>query len=196
MASMPLVVAYPLMKRLIDLPQLWLGMVFNWGALVGWTAVKGGMDIALIGPLYASGICWTLIYDTIYAHQDKIDDVKAGVKSSALYFGDNTKQYLSMIGAGMVGSLTFTGYLSGLGLPYYLITVLGSGAHIGWQLTTVDLDKPEDCRKKFISNQWLGLLIFLGIVAGRAYGEDNESAAPKPKPKPKLKPNPKPKKDE
>jgi 4-hydroxybenzoate polyprenyltransferase len=86
-ASLPLVVAYPLMKRFFDYPQLVLGVCFNWGAFMGWAAVHGGMDYNVVLPLYASGVAWTIGYDTLYAHQDKEDDAKLGLKSTAITFG-------------------------------------------------------------------------------------------------------------
>ena len=94
LGSIPLVLAYPFMKRLSHWPQAWLGLTFNWGALVGWAAVHG--EVA--GPayaLYAAGIAWTLGYDTVYAHQDKEDDALAGVKSTALLFGAGTPLWVS-----------------------------------------------------------------------------------------------------
>ncbi|GER56848.1 4-hydroxybenzoate octaprenyltransferase [Striga asiatica] len=93
-SSLLLVFSYPLMKRLTFWPQAYLGLTFNWGALLGWAAVKGSLDPTVVLPLYASGVFWTLIYDTIYAHQDKEDDVKVGVKSTALRFGDSTKEWI------------------------------------------------------------------------------------------------------
>ena len=86
-ASLPLVVAYPLMKRFFDYPQLVLGLCFNWGAFMGWAAVHGSLDYGVILPLYASGVAWTIGYDTLYAHQDKDDDAKLGLKSTAITFG-------------------------------------------------------------------------------------------------------------
>ncbi|KAI8078053.1 UbiA prenyltransferase family-domain-containing protein, partial [Gilbertella persicaria] len=89
-SSLSLVVTYPLMKRITYWPQTVLGLAFNWGALLGWSAMIGSLDLAVVGPLYVGGVCWTLVYDTIYAHQDKKDDVKVGVKSTALRFGQKT----------------------------------------------------------------------------------------------------------
>ena len=86
LCSIPLIVAYPFMKRITWWPQIWLGLTFNWGALVAWSAVKGSLDWQVF-VLYGSGVAWTLGYDTIYAHQDKDDDALIGVKSSALWLG-------------------------------------------------------------------------------------------------------------
>ena len=86
-SSLALVVTYPLMKRVTGWTQAFLGLTFNWGALLGWAAVRGACDWTVVLPLYFGGVAWTLVYDTIYAHQDKKDDVLAGIKSTALTFG-------------------------------------------------------------------------------------------------------------
>jgi len=161
-SSMALVVTYPLMKRITYWPQVFLGLTFNWGALLGWSAVKGSCDWSVVLPLYCAGVMWTLIYDTIYAHQDKVDDVLVGVKSTALLFGEDTKKYLTGFSIAMVSGLCLTGYFSDQMLLYYL-SVAGVAAHLAWQISTVDLNS-SDCNSKFRSNKWLGLLLFAGIV--------------------------------
>ncbi|XP_077984601.1 4-hydroxybenzoate polyprenyltransferase, mitochondrial-like [Glandiceps talaboti] len=159
------IATYPLMKRITYWPQLYLGMTFNWGALMGWAAVQGSIDWSVVIPLYASGIAWTLLYDTIYAHQDKKDDIKIGIKSTALRLADNTKLALSGFSGAMVAGLVVSGIANEQTWPYYL-TVAATTAHLARQIYTVDLDNPKDCWDKFDSNKYLGLLIFLGIVAG------------------------------
>ncbi|KAL2900539.1 4-hydroxybenzoate polyprenyltransferase mitochondrial [Bienertia sinuspersici] len=119
-------------------PQAFLGLTFNWGALLGWTAVRGSLDPYIVLPLYMSGVCWTLVYDTIYAHQDKEDDLKVGVKSTALRFGDVTKEWLTGFGFACISSLALSGYNAHLGWPYYACLTAGSG-HVAWQIYTVDL---------------------------------------------------------
>ena len=93
-------------------PQAFLGLTFNWGVLLGYAAVHGHLDFAAVLPLYAHGICWTLVYDTIYAHQDKSDDIVVGIKSTALLFGDNTKAYLAGFAGTSISCLALTGGLS------------------------------------------------------------------------------------
>ncbi|GJM95717.1 hypothetical protein PR202_ga12494 [Eleusine coracana subsp. coracana] len=132
--------SYPLMKRITYWPQAYLGFAMNWGAILGWIAIKGSLDYAIILPMYAGAICWTLVYDTIYAHQDRKDDLKAGVKSTAIKFGHNTKYWLSAFGAACIGSLALSGYNAGLGL---------SSATM------------------FVSNKWFGAYIFGGILFGQ-----------------------------
>lgn len=92
-------------------PQAFLGVTFNWGALLGYAAVQGSCDWPIVLPLYCGGVCWTLVYDTIYAHQDKLDDVKAGVKSTALLFGEQTRPWLSGFAAGSAGLWALSGML-------------------------------------------------------------------------------------
>ncbi|KAJ1028811.1 hypothetical protein NDA16_001976 [Ustilago loliicola] len=107
-SSLGVVVLYPLMKRVTYWPQLVLGFAFNWGAMLGWSAVAGAVDWAVVLPLYAGSIFWTLVYDTIYAHQDKTDDVHAGVKSTALLLADKTKPVLSAFSAATIGLFTYS----------------------------------------------------------------------------------------
>ncbi|XP_028270113.1 4-hydroxybenzoate polyprenyltransferase, mitochondrial [Parambassis ranga] len=167
-ASLSLVVIYPLMKRITYWPQFVLGLTFNWGALLGWSAVKGSCDWSVCLPLYISGVMWTLIYDTIYAHQDKEDDIKVGVKSTALRFQEHTKPWLCGFTVAMMSGLVVAGINSGQTFPYY--AVLGTVAtHLAHQIYTLDINKPENCWKEFVSNRNLGLLLFLGIVAGNLW---------------------------
>ncbi|SPO24635.1 related to COQ2 -para-hydroxybenzoate--polyprenyltransferase [Ustilago trichophora] len=107
-SSLGVVVLYPLMKRITYWPQLVLGFAFNWGAMLGWSAVAGTVDWSVVLPLYAGSIFWTLVYDTIYAHQDKTDDVHAGVKSTALLFGEKTRPVLSAFSAGTIGLFAYS----------------------------------------------------------------------------------------
>ncbi|KAF7081660.1 hypothetical protein CFC21_085579 [Triticum aestivum] len=165
-SSLLLVFSYPLMKRFTFWPQAYLGLTFNWGALLGWAAIRGSLDPAVILPLYTAGICWTLVYDTIYAHQDKEDDLKVGVKSTALRFGDLTKQWISAFGAASIGSLALSGYNAELAWPYYPL-LTAAAAHLAWQISTVDLSDRADCNRKFVSNKWFGALVSSGILLGR-----------------------------
>ncbi|KAM0854868.1 hypothetical protein ACQ4PT_050152 [Festuca glaucescens] len=165
-SSLLLVFSYPLMKRFTFWPQAYLGLTFNWGALLGWAAIKESLDPAVILPLYTAGICWTLVYDTIYAHQDKEDDLKVGVKSTALRFGDSTKKWISAFGAASIGGIALSGYNAELGWPYYPL-LTAAAAQLAWQISTVDLSDRADCNRKFVSNKWFGALVFSGILFGR-----------------------------
>ncbi|KAL0417031.1 UNVERIFIED_CONTAM: 4-hydroxybenzoate polyprenyltransferase, mitochondrial [Sesamum latifolium] len=165
-SSLLLVFSYPLMKRFTFWPQAYLGLTFNWGALLGWAAVKGSLDPAVVLPLYASGVFWTLVYDTIYAHQDKEDDRRVGVKSTALRFGDSTKEWVTGFGIACIGSLALSGYNANLEWPYYTFLAAAS-AQLAWQILTVDLASRADCNRKFCSNKWFGAIVCSGILFGR-----------------------------
>jgi 4-hydroxybenzoate polyprenyltransferase len=163
-AVLALIATYPFMKRITWWPQLFLGLNFNWGALIGWTAVTG----ALAWPpvlLYLGGICWTLGYDTIYAHQDKEDDARIGVKSSALALGPRTRPFLFACYAAAVVLWTAAGIVAGLGSLFFLV-LAAAFAHLLWQAARVDTENPADCLAKFRSNRLVGWLMLAGIVLG------------------------------
>lgn len=164
-SSIFLVTMYPLMKRITHWPQFVLGMTFNWGALMGYAAVHGDIVWEICLPLYAAGISWTIIYDTIYAHQDRVDDIAAGIKSTAIRFGKNTKTWLTGFSVVMASGLLSTGIVCDLAWPYYASLSLVT-AHVGHQIYTLNIDDPTDCAKKFISNHYVGLIIFAGILLG------------------------------
>lgn len=164
-SSLGLVILYPLMKRITYWPQVILGLTFNWGAFLGWAAIHGSVDLGVCLPLYLAGTCWTIFYDTIYAHQDKVDDALLGIKSTAIKFGDNTKLWLSGFGTSMVGGLVLSGMSAGIGWPYYA-SVAAVASHLASQVYKLDIDNPTDCANKFISNHQVGLILFLGIVLG------------------------------
>nr|XP_032528057.1 4-hydroxybenzoate polyprenyltransferase, mitochondrial-like [Danaus plexippus plexippus] len=160
-----LVIIYPLAKRFTNYPQLFLGATFNWGALLGYSAICGSMDLSVCLPLYISAMAWTVLYDTIYAHQDKQDDARLGIKSTALTFGDHTKPALTASLAVSLCGLTLAGVNAGLNGWYY--TGLGVYMlHAGRQIYTLNPDNPTDCADKFKSNSMVGLIILLGILAG------------------------------
>jgi len=163
--SLALVFTYPLMKRVTWWPQFFLGLAFNWGALMGYAAVADGLAIAP-AILYAAGILWTLGYDTIYAHQDKEDDVLIGVKSSALRLGAKTRPALFTFYAGTTALLAVGGIVAGLAWPYFVLLACGA-VQLAWQAWDVDLDHPGDCLAKFKSNRLFGWLVLAGIVAGQ-----------------------------
>ena len=120
-SSLPLVVVYPLMKRYTNWPQLVLGLTFNWGAWMGWAATHGSMDYSVIGPLYLSGVTWTLVYDTIYANQDKADDTRLGLKSTALTFGSDEARHKQILHgfAALTGmQWLLAGYATDMSLAY------------------------------------------------------------------------------
>eukprot|EP00095_Tigriopus_kingsejongensis_P007364 maker-scaffold1571_size35388-snap-gene-0.5 protein:Tk07364 transcript:maker-scaffold1571_size35388-snap-gene-0.5-mRNA-1 annotation:"4-hydroxybenzoate mitochondrial" len=176
-SSMGLVVLYPVMKRFTYWPQLVLGLAFNWGTLLGWSAVQGSCDWSVCAPLYVAGISWTIIYDTIYAHQDKYDDLVLGIKSTALKFGDHTKQWLTAFSTAMISSLVLSGTACDQTWPYYT-AVAAISLHLTRQIYTLDINDPSDCAKKFVSNRRVGLVLFLGVLLGTYLKEGNPSAVP------------------
>ncbi len=162
-ASLLLVFTYPLMKRITYWPQFVLGLAFNWGALLGWAAVAGGLAWAP-ALLYAGGIAWTLGYDTIYAHQDKEDDILVGVKSTALKLGAATRPWLAGFYAAAVALFAAAGIADGLGWPFYAALALGA-VQLAWQVADVDLDDAADCLVKFKSNRYFGWILVAGLFA-------------------------------
>jgi 4-hydroxybenzoate polyprenyltransferase len=163
-AVLGLVATYPFMKRITWWPQVFLGLNFNWGALIGWTAVTGTLAWPPV-LLYLGGILWTVGYDTIYAHQDKEDDARIGIKSSALALGDRTRPWLFAFFGGAVLLWGTAGAAAGLGVPYW-IALIGAALQLGWQAVQVSTEDPADCLAKFRSNRIVGWLLLAGIVAG------------------------------
>ncbi|XP_008947346.1 PREDICTED: 4-hydroxybenzoate polyprenyltransferase, mitochondrial, partial [Merops nubicus] len=143
-------------------------LTFNWGALLGWSAIRGSCEWSVCLPLYFAGVMWTLVYDTIYAHQDKRDDVVVGVKSTALRLAGHTKPWLAGFSLAMLLGMGLAGLSCHQTLPYYA-AVAAAGAHLARQIYTLDIDNPEDCWKKFVSNRTIGVLLFTGIVLGNLW---------------------------
>ena len=191
LASLGLVAAYPFMKRITWWPQAWLGLTFNWGALLGFSAAAGagpafwrGMaghvlrnpsllrDVAADGALhlpaillYASGVFWTLGYDTIYAIQDLEDDALAGVKSSARRLGDQAPMAILGFYLAALAMLLGMGAAAGFGSLYFL-GLIAYGVHLFSQARRVRMDDPAKALRLFQSNAFAGLLLVLAIAAG------------------------------
>jgi len=162
-ALLPLAV-YPFMKRFVYFPQLFMGFAFNWGALLGWAAVRGELSLAP-GLLYIAGIFWTLGYDTIYAHQDKDDDVIVGIKSLAVKLGELTRPWIAGFYILTVLFILSAGYVANIGWAFYPAMILPI-LHLVWQVRTVDFDNAKDCLSKFRLNRDFGFLVFLAFVIG------------------------------
>lgn len=174
-SSMLLVTTYPLMKRITYWPQLMLGFTFNWGALLGYSAITGSVDIPICAPLYLAGVCWTIFYDTIYAYQDRKDDLQLGIKSTAIKFDNNAKFWLSGFASTMVGSLLLSGVMNSMAWPYYGALGLLS-THLATQIVTLNIDNPYDCASKFISNAQVGVILFIGIMLGTLFKKNKDSS--------------------
>jgi len=162
-SSLSVVTIYPFMKRITHWPQAVLGLAFNWGALLGWSAVAGEVNWEVCLPLYAAGVCWTLVYDTIYAHQDKLDDVRVGIHSTALLFGAHSRSVLSAFSLSSISLVTYAGYLNGHGSPFYMGIGLAA-AQLTRVLYQTDLNSRPSCWKGFVGCGWAGLWIWLGAL--------------------------------
>lgn len=155
--SLVLVALYPWMKRITYWPQLFLGLAFNWGALLGWTALKGELAPAPL-ILYGAGIFWTLGYDTFYAFQDLEDDLRIGVKSTALRFQKTPRLFLTSMYAGLQGCLFFLGFLQNSSFHYFSAVALLSGPLYG-QVVLFDSTDKKQALELFRFNRWIGVLI-------------------------------------
>jgi 4-hydroxybenzoate polyprenyltransferase len=158
LASLAVVVIYPFMKRITYWPQIFLGLAFSWGALMGWPAELGRLNWPAL-LLYIGAISWVIGYDTIYAHQDREDDLMIGIKSTALLFGETTWRMLAGFYAGAVILIAAAGLAAGGGL-IFLLGMLAFAAHLAWQVLRLDVNDPAHCLKLFKSNRDAGLILF------------------------------------
>jgi 4-hydroxybenzoate polyprenyltransferase len=161
-ASLATVVIYPFMKRITYWPQIFLGLAFSWGALMGWAAGFGRLDWPAV-VLYLGSIAWVIGYDTIYAHQDREDDALVGIKSTALLFGDRTRPMLAVFFAAAVVLIGVAGYGAGGGIAFWL-GLAAFGGHLAWQVERIDVADAALCLKLFRSNRDAGLILFIGIA--------------------------------
>ena len=165
-ASLLVVVIYPFMKRITYWPQIFLGLAFSWGALMGWPAAFGRLDWPAI-VLYAGSILWVIGYDTIYAHQDRDDDLLIGIKSTALLFGDRTPTMLATFYAGAIVLIAAAGFMAGGGIMF-TIGIVAFAAHLAWQVARLDIDDPAHCLMLFKSNRDAGLILFGAMLLDTA----------------------------
>ena len=156
-ASLLIVAIYPFMKQITNWPQLVLGFAFNWGALMGWSAVQGSLSWPPTA-IYAGGIFWTLAYDTIYAHQDRGDDVFIGVKSTALHFGESTKGWLIGFFVASLLSIDMALWLAGATFIAHMGVALAA-LHAAWQIKRFETNNSALCLHLFKSNRIFGLII-------------------------------------
>lgn len=165
LASIPLVLLYPFAKRVTWWPQAVLGLTFNWGALVGWTAITRTLDLPAL-LLYAAGFFWTLGYDTVYAHQDREDDARVGVKSTARLFGARSRIWIAGFYAATIALLLAAGLSAGL--PWiYAALLLVPAAMLAYQLADVDFDDPASCLRHFRFHRDVGLVVCAALAVGR-----------------------------
>jgi 4-hydroxybenzoate polyprenyltransferase len=166
LASLLVVVIYPFMKRITYWPQIFLGLAFSWGALMGWPAAFGRLDWPAL-VLYAGSICWVIGYDTIYAHQDREDDLLIGIKSTALLFGERTPSMLAGFYACAVALIAAAGFMAGGGM-IFAAGLIAFGAHLAWQVTRLDIDDAAHCLMLFKSNRDAGLILFGAMLIDAA----------------------------
>ena len=152
------------MKRVTWWPQAFLGITFNWGALVGYAAVAGELDLATL-LLYLGGIFWTLGYDTIYAHQDKEDDALIGVRSTARLLGDATPLWLWGFYGAMLACLAAAGLLAGKN-PLFFLGLVAAALLLGRQVTEARLDDSAFCLEQFRAHRLIGIVVFAALVGG------------------------------
>lgn len=164
-ASLVLVVTYPAMKRLTWWPQAFLGVTFNWGVLMGHAAACGTISAAAL-VLYAGAVCWTLGYDTIYAHQDRDDDALIGVRSTALLFGEATRPFLAVCYAASVVLMLVAGQLAGLSV-WYFVGLSVAAVLLARQVSAIDIHNGALCGRLFRANREVGIVIAVAVILGR-----------------------------
>ena len=162
LCSLLVVAIYPFMKRFTYWPQIVLGLAFSYGALMGWPAAFGRLDWPAI-VLYAGSISWVIGYDTIYAHQDREDDLLIGIKSTALLFGENTRPMLAAFYAGAVVLIGAAGLMAGGGL-IFVLGLIAFAVHLAWQVMRLDINDSAHCLKLFKSNRDAGMILFAAML--------------------------------
>lgn len=161
-ASLLLVLIYPFMKRFTNWPQLVLGLAFNWGALVGWSSLLHSLAAPAL-LLYVGCVAWTIGYDTIYAHQDKEDDLMLGLKSTALHFGEATPAWVGGFYLAALVLWSIAAFLAGAHLVAF-VALVAIGLHFAWQVAGLDTDDAENCLLRFRSNRDVGIMLLAGLM--------------------------------
>ncbi|EKM58175.1 uncharacterized protein PHACADRAFT_116866 [Phanerochaete carnosa HHB-10118-sp] len=164
MGIFPFHALYPLMKRWTYWPQAWLGFAMNWGYPVAWFAVTDNVPVHVVCAFFFGTVCWTIVYDTIYACQDREDDVHAGVKSTALLFGAYVRPILIGFTLAFLALLLAAGHANHQGVPYFVLSCGGAALHFAWQFATWTPDVPADGGRKFNANGLTGLIIWSGML--------------------------------
>ena len=166
LASMPLAFSYPLMKRFTYWPQLFLGITFNYGLILGWTAINENISILPI-IFYLGAIFWTLGYDTIYGYQDIKDDEIIGVKSTSIKFKNNPKKILILCYLITIISLIITGILMNFNHFYFILLIVPFFHLFFFQILKFNKNNPDNFLKIFRSNNIFGFLIFINLIIGK-----------------------------
>jgi 4-hydroxybenzoate polyprenyl transferase len=166
LCSMPLAFTYPLMKRFTYWPQLFLGITFNYGLILGWICIKNQLDVVAI-LLYFGAIFWTLGFDTIYGFQDIKDDEIIGIKSTSIKFKKKPKLFLFLCYLIFISSLITVGFFMNFSYLFYFFSLIIATQLIFFQIYKLDFKNPKNCLQIFKSNNFLGLLVFLNILIGK-----------------------------
>ena len=166
LASMPLAFTYPLMKRFTYWPQLFLGITFNYGLILGWSSISSNVEYIPI-IFYFGAIFWTLGYDTIYGFQDIKDDEIIGLKSTSIKFKNDPYTFLYLCYSIFTISLIVVGYLLKMNIFYYIMLVPVIFQMFYLQLYKLNISNPSICLKTFKSNNFLGILIFITLAVGK-----------------------------
>ena len=166
LGSMPLAFAYPLMKRFTYWPQLFLGITFNYGLILGWTAINNQIDLVPV-IFYLGAIFWTLGYDTIYGYQDIKDDEIIGLKSTSIKFKDRAKKFLISCYLVLILILILIGYMMNFSKFYYFFLTVPFYHLFILQIKVFDQKNPNSCLKAFKSNNLFGLIILISILIGK-----------------------------
>ncbi|MEH2920557.1 4-hydroxybenzoate octaprenyltransferase [Samsonia erythrinae] len=163
-AGLVLAWVYPFMKRVSHLPQLVLGAAFGWSIPMAYAAVSESLP-ASCWMMFLAYVCWTVAYDTQYAMVDRDDDLKIGVKSTAILFGRFDNAIIGLLQLGMLGLLLALGNLSGLGMPYYIALLVSAGMFVYQQVLTAGRER-DACFKAFHNNKYVGMAVFIGVLLG------------------------------
>ena len=166
LGSMPLAFTYPLMKRYTYWPQLFLGVTFNYGLILGWTSIQDGLNFFPI-LFYFGAIFWTIGFDTVYGFQDFKDDEIIGLKSTSIKFKKNYKLFLSICYSIFLIILILLGLIEKYSLIYFILTIMIFLQLFYFQIFKLDFKNPNSCLKVFKSNNVLGFLVFLNLILGK-----------------------------
>ena len=168
LASMPLAFTYPLMKRFTYWPQLFLGITFNYGLILGWTSLNAEINLLPV-IFYCGAIFWTLGYDTIYGFQDIKDDEIIGIKSTSIKFKNDPKKFLYTCYTIFIFCLITVGILMKFNFFYYLFLIIPTYHLLIFQINKLNYSLPGDCLIKFKNNNLVGLLVFINIIVGKIF---------------------------
>jgi len=168
LGSMPLAFTYPLMKRFTYWPQLFLGITFNYGLVLGWTAIQGDINLVTV-IFYLGAIFWTLGFDTIYGYQDIKDDEIIGVKSTSIKFKQNPKLFLLLCYIVFITSLIIIGFLMEFKFVYFIFLLIPIFNMFFLQIKNFRIEDPANCLNLFKKNNFLGFLIFFNILIGKIF---------------------------